>query len=89
LFFAGTDQDLGFVLTIDNESKGLDIRGDSEKIVSNGGWGAAGMMRYFYHRDKGISFVAFKNAPTPNAKPNSESPFMSSPFDTLLMCKVE
>ncbi len=38
----------GSFFTIANESKGLDMMGGSEKIVSIGGWGAAGMMRYCF-----------------------------------------
>jgi hypothetical protein len=35
----GTDQNSDFIFTIDDESKGLDMKGGSEKIVSIGGWG--------------------------------------------------
>jgi hypothetical protein len=82
----GTDHNSGFIFTIDNESKGLDMKGDSEKIVSIGGWGTAGMMRYSCHWYNNLP-IALQSAPTPNAKPNSESRLMSSPFDTFLDVK--
>jgi hypothetical protein len=66
-----------------DESKGLDMKGGSEKIVSIGGWSAAGMMYYSY-RCTEVRYRCVQSASTPNAKPNSESPFMSSPFDTLI-----
>jgi hypothetical protein len=59
------------------------MKGDSEKIASIGGWGTAGMMRYSCHCYNNLPIAALQSAPTPNAKPNSESPFMSSPFDTF------
>jgi hypothetical protein len=83
----GTDQNSVFIFTIDDESKGLDMKGDSEKIVSIGGWGTAGMMRYCCHCYNNLPIAALQSAPTPNAKPNSESLFMSSPFDTFLDIK--
>jgi hypothetical protein len=64
-------------------SKGLDMKADSEKIVSIGGWGTASMMRYSCHCYNNLPIAAFQSAPTPIAKPNSESAFMSSPFDSL------
>ncbi len=63
------------------------MKGGSEKIVSIGGWGAAGMMRYGCQYDKDFPIAAFISAPTPIAKPNSEPSFMSSPFDRVLKCK--
>jgi hypothetical protein len=70
-------------------SKGLDIKGDSEKIVSIGGWGAAGMMRYSCHCYNNLPIAALQSAPTPNAKPTSESPLMSSPFDSSSIVKIK
>jgi hypothetical protein len=35
-FDIGTDQNSDFIFTIDDESKGLDMKGGSEKIVSIG-----------------------------------------------------
>jgi hypothetical protein len=63
------------------------MKGDSEKIVSIGGWGTANMMRYCCHCYSNLPIATLQSAPTPNAKPNSESPFMSSPFDTFLDVK--
>jgi hypothetical protein len=65
------------------------MKGDSEKIVSIGGWGTAGMMRYSYDRYNNLPIAALQSAPTPNAKPNSESPFMSSPFDSSSIVKIK
>jgi hypothetical protein len=36
------------------------MKGDSEKIVSIGGWGAAGMMRNFFCCYKSLAIAAFK-----------------------------
>jgi hypothetical protein len=35
----GTDQNSGFIFTFDNESKGLDMKGNSEFGLAFGGWG--------------------------------------------------
>jgi hypothetical protein len=78
----GTDPNSGFIFTIDDKSKGLDMKGDSEKIVSIGGWGTAGMMRYSCYCYNHLPIATLQSAPTPNAKQNSESLFMSSLFDT-------
>jgi hypothetical protein len=65
------------------------MKGDSEKIVSIGGWSTAGMMRYSCHCYNGLPIAALQSAPTPNAKPNFESPFMSSPFDASSIVKIK
>jgi len=43
------------------------MKGDSEKIVSTGGWGAAGMMRNSLSCYKGLPTAAFK-APPPSCQ---------------------
>jgi hypothetical protein len=63
------------------------MNGDSENIVSIGGWRTAGMMRYSYDCYNNLAIAALQSAPTLNAKPNSQSPFMSSPLDTFLDVK--
>jgi hypothetical protein len=82
----GTDHS---ALHLSKVSKGLDMKGDSEKIVSIGGWGTAGMMRYSCHCYNNLHNAALQSAPTPNAKPNSESRFMSSSFDSSSIVKIK
>jgi hypothetical protein len=51
------------------------MKGGSEKIVSIGGWGAAGRMRNAFHFDKALTIAAFKTPQPPmlNQTPNLPS----------------
>jgi hypothetical protein len=51
------------------------MKGFSEKIVSIGGWGAAGMMRNSFHCYKSLPTAASKapQPPMPNQTPNPPS----------------
>jgi hypothetical protein len=55
------------------------MKGGSEKIVSIGGWGAAGMMRSSFRCYK--DYLLPRSKRPPNAKPNSAFPFTHHKFN--------
>jgi hypothetical protein len=67
------------------------MKRDSEKIVSIGGWGSAGMMRYSCHCYNKLPIAALQNAPTPmpNQTPNLVSCQALSTHRQLLKIKPE
>jgi len=47
------------------------------------------MMRYSYHCHNNLHIAALQSAPILNAKPFSDSAFMSRPFDSSSIVKIK
>ncbi len=85
----GTDQIRKFVLTITEVSKGLDMKGGSEFGLALGGGVlvnvAMGKLLSYLQQSRTMPAVSHP----PMLTIFFELPFMSSPFDHVLICKAD